>query len=144
MAAETPITQKTLYEEIKQLYLKCYQDSSVHIIAFDNACNYIMQLLATCDVTVIRRKDKVVGCIVYQKFHNTLLGNDELYIHEWFIHPRWRKKLVGAQLYSAIEQVGRDLGCKRLRGFSSNEEMIETIKARNDAKPIAMMFEREL
>lgn len=135
---------RTLYEDIKQLYLKCYQGSSPHIITFDNACNYIMQLLATCEVSVIKRKDKLVGCVVYQKFHNTLLGDDEIFIHEWFIHPLWRKKLVGKQLYDDIVRIGKEKGCKRLRGCSYNPEMINTIKDHNEAKAVALMFEKEL
>jgi hypothetical protein len=143
MGNQTEIT-KTLYEEIRQLYLKCYQDSSPHIIHFDNASNYIMQLLATCEVTIVWRKTKLVGCIVYQKFHNTLLNDDEIFIHEWFIHPNWRKKLVGKQLYDAIVEIGKEKKCKRLRGISSNSQMIDVIQTREEAKTVALMFEKEL
>jgi L-amino acid N-acyltransferase YncA len=135
---------KTLFEEIRHLYLRCFQDTSPHILNFPNASNYIMQLLATCEIVVVRRHEKVVGCIIYQKFHNTLLGQDEIFIHEWFIHTAWRKKLVGKQLYDEIVKIGKDLKCARLRGISSNNEMIEVIKARGEGKPVAIMFEREL
>jgi Acetyltransferase (GNAT) family len=136
----------TLFSEIHNLYLKCYKDSSPHPIAAHNASNYLMQLLATCEVTVVRRKEQVVGVIIYQIFHNTLLNQRELFIHEWFIHPIWRKKLVGHQLYDAIIKIGKGSECARLRGISSNPQMISVICSRGEkeGKAVGLMFEKEL
>ncbi len=148
MDNQTPVTPQvtemaTLFNEIHSLYLKCYKDSSPHPIAAQNASNYLFQLLATMEVTIVRRENLVVGCIIYQPFHNILLNQDELFVHEWFIHPKWRRKLVGKQLLDQIDQIGRDRKCTRLRGISFNNEMIRTVKKHKGGEPTGLMFERE-
>jgi GNAT superfamily N-acetyltransferase len=145
----TPITEQvtemaTVFTEIHSLYLKCYKDSSPHPIASQNASNYLFQLLATCEITLVRRNGLLVGCIIYQPFHNILLNQEELFIQEWFIHPAWRKKLVGKQLLDQIDKIGRERNCTRLRGISYNMEMIHTIRKHSGGKTAGLMFEREL
>jgi ribosomal protein S18 acetylase RimI-like enzyme len=144
MATPTTITNMaTLYEEILDLYMKCYQASSPHLINRGNAHNYMMQLLATQEVTVIRRKEKVVGCVVYQIHHNILLNEKQMFIQEWFIHPTWRKKLVGKQLYDNVNRICEEQKCVRLTGICYNMDMIRTIRSHDTAKAIGLYFEKE-
>lgn len=134
----------TLFAEIHGLYLKCYKESSPHPIAAQNASNYIMQLLASCEAIIVRRDSRVVGTIIWQKFHNTLLNEDEIFIHEWFIHPLWRHKFVGKELYDEVVKVGKEQKCARLRGMTYNPKMIEVTKRQKHTSAVALMFEREL
>ena len=63
---------------------------------------------------VAETEDKVVGLALYYYVYSTWKGR-MVYLEDFVVNPTYRSKGIGAQLWAALKQKGRERGCKLLK-----------------------------
>ena len=128
------IATQTDIEEIARAYTKVYREMLPNYKLVDHpsydigAQNYIRSLLSSPlnSAHLLVVDEKIVGAITFTlNFVHPLLLQKECFVWDLFVLPEYRKTRGSWKLWKSMVDLAKASGCARLRGTSSNPEMID-------------------